>query len=206
MRRLFVLFSVFAGIAVLRVAPVPAMTVEPTDFERLLEQAQDIYKAKVISVTCDWSGEGKNRHIATFVRLRVLESYRGAVKGEQTLEFFGGRMGERTQRIVGMPEFQAGDVEIVFVRGNHTDVCPLVGIYAGRLRVVKNAADGREQIYLHGGAALTDVSLIGKEPVAQARAAVVDATGAPVRPLTAKEFVGKIQDGLKRRGIAPDEP
>jgi hypothetical protein len=208
MRRLFLLFSVLAGIALLRVAPMPAMTVEPTDFERLLDEAQDIYKAQVISVTCDWSGEGKNRHIATFVRLRVLESYRGAVKGEQTLEFFGGRMGERTQRIVGMPEFQAGDVEIVFVRGNHTDVCPLVGIYAGRLRVVKNAADGREQIYLHGGAALTDVALIGKEPGAQARAAAAaaDASGAPMRALTSNEFAGKIRDGLKRRGIAPDEP
>lgn len=206
MNRTLRLSIVLAGLALLRVALIPAMTVVETNFDQLLDQAENIYKAQVVSVTCDWSGEGANRHLATFVRVRVLESYRGAVQGEQTLEFFGGKMGERTQRIVGMPEFQTGDVEILFVRGNHTDLCPLVGVYHGRLHVVQSGADGRERIYRHNGAPLTDVSLIGREASASARPAAVDASGAPKQALTAKDFVLQIKDGLKRRGIAADEP
>ena len=117
-------------------------------------------------------------------------------------------MGDRTQRIVGMPEFHAGDIEILFVRGNHTDLCPLVGMQQGRFRVVKNAADGREQIYFHNGAALTDVAIVGK-PSLQARAsaaAATDAMGAPVRALSTEMFTAKIRAGLVARGIAPDEP
>ncbi len=183
-----------------------AMTVEPTDFERLLDQAQEIYKAQVVEVKSDWSGEGANRHIATFVRLRVLESYRGAVQGEQTLEFFGGRIGERTQRIVGMPEFQPGDMEVVFVRDNHRALSPLVGVYHGRLRVVTNAADGREQMFLHDGTPLTNLALVGKEPAARGKQPMTDAAGASTRPMSSKEVAEQIKAGLRRRGISPDEP
>ncbi len=183
-----------------------AMTVEPTDFDTLLGQAQQIYRAQVVSISCDWSGEGANRHVATFVRLRVLESYRGAVEGEQTLEFFGGTIGERTQRIVGMPEFQSGDVEILFVRGNHTDLCPLVGVQQGRFRIVKNASDGLEQVFLHDGVGLTDVTLIGVSPARRGRVPATDALGLPSRALTTEAFGTKIRAGLVQRGITPDEP
>ena len=182
-----------------------AMTIEATDFDHLLDRAEQIFKAKVIAVRCDWSGEGANRHIATFVRMRVLESYRGAAQGEQTLEFLGGTVADRVERVAGMPEFQPGDVEILFVRGNHIDLCPLVGIYYGRFRVVQNAADGREQVFLHDGTPLTDLSLVGREPAARTKPAAADASGAPTRAMSTKEFAAKIRDGLKRRGIAPDE-
>lgn len=204
MAKLICLLLVCVGLVAVRDGR--AMTVEPTDFERLLDQAQEIYKAQVVEVKSDWSGEGANRHIATFVRLRVLESYRGAVQGEQTLEFFGGRIGERTQRIVGMPEFQPGDVEVVFVRDNHRTLSPLVGVYYGRLRVVKNAVDGREQVFLHDGTPLTSLTLVGKEPAARGKAPMTDATGASTRPLTANEFAAQIKAGLVRRGVKPDEP
>ena len=194
-----------AGISLLGVRDAGAMTVEATDFDRLLDRAEQIFKAQVIAVQCAWSGEGANRHIATFVRLRVLESYRGAAQGEQTLEFLGGTVGDRVEHVAGMPEFQPGDVEILFVRGNHIDLCPLVGIYFGRFRVVQSAADGREQVFLHDGAPLTDLSLVGREPAARTKPAVTDASGAPTRAMSTKEFAAKIRDGLKRRGITPDD-
>lgn len=205
MRRSISILAALAAVALLRVAPLAALTVEPTDFDALLSQAQQVYQAQVVSVTCNWSGEGANRHIATFVRVRVLESYRGAVQGEQTLEFFGGKMGEKSQRIVGMPEFQAGDVEILFVRDNHTALCPLVGIYHGRLRVVRNAADGKEQIYRHDGTPLTDVSLIGRQLGEQAQLSAVYPSGATKQAMTTKEFVSQLNAGMKRRGLAPDQ-
>ena len=201
--------TILAGLAFFALggmARLSAMTVEAMDLNRLLRDAPEIYKAQVMSVTCDWSGVSTNRHIATFVRLRVLESYRGAVEGEQVLEFFGGTIGDRTQRIVGMPQFQPGDIDILFVRGNHTDICPLAGIFHGRLRVVTNAADGREQVFLHDGSPLTNMSLIGTEPGARPKPAATDLRGEPTRALTTTEFGVEIRAGLKQRGIAADEP
>ena len=200
--------SSFALLAAVLLAAVglKGMTVESTDFDKLLRESEQIYRAQVVSVKCDWSGEGANRHIATFVRLRVLESYRGGAADEQTLEFSGGSIGDWTQMVVGMPEFHAGDVEILFVRGNHRDICPLVGIHQGRLRVVKSAADGREQIYLHDGSPLMDLSLVGKPPAARSRPNATDATGAQVRSLTLAEFGVQIRSRLIRLGVMPDEP
>ncbi len=188
-----------------------AMTVMLADFDLLLGQAEQIYKARVISVTTNWSGEGANRHPATFVRLRVLESYRGGAEGEQILEFSGGTVGSRTLRIPGMPEFRAGEVEILFVRGNHTAFCPLVGIFHGRLRVVQSAANGAEEILLHDGTPLFDTSQIGKsseglKPDLAAAARLSAAKGPNARALTSAELGAAIRVGLMRKGITPDQP
>jgi hypothetical protein len=192
-------------------AALLAMTVMATDFNLLLDQAEQIYKAQVVSVTSDWSGEGANRHPATFVRLRTLESYRGGVQGEQTLEFSGGTVGSQTMRIPGMPQFQAGDTEILFVRGNHTQFCPLVGIFHGRFRVVKNGANGAEEVLLHDGTPLFDVTQIGKsmdgiKPDAAAVANLGATKGPNARALTSKELGATIRAGLRQRGITPDQP
>jgi hypothetical protein len=211
MMRLFVarvgtLASVFCAVTML------AMTVVPTDFNQLLDRAEQIYKAQVVSVESDWSGEGVNRHPATFVRLRVLESYRGGAVGEQTLEFSGGAIGQRILRIPGMPEFQPGDIEILFVRGNHTEFCPLVGIFHGRLRVVKNGANGAEEILLHDGTPLFDMQQVGQSsdgPNPRAAAAAARAAaqkpGGVVRALTSEELGATIRTGLRQRGVTPDK-
>lgn len=183
-----------------------ALTVSEMDFETLLDNAEEIYMAQVVAVSCDWSGDGANRHIATFVRLRVLESYRGAVRGEQTLEFFGGEIAGRRQRIVGLPEFQPGDIEVLFVRDNHRTLSPIVGVFHGRFRVVKNAADGREQVYLHDRTPLTDLALVGKAAPGRLKVPMIDGLGAPTRPLTTATFVAKIRSGLIARGLTPDPP
>jgi hypothetical protein len=194
----------------LGVGSVVAMTVVPVDFNLLLDQAEQIYKAQVVSVTSDWSGEGANRHPATFVRLRVLESYRGGVQGEQTLEFSGGAIGQRTLRIPGMPEFQPGDIEILFVRGNHTQFCPLVGVFHGRLRVLKNGANGAEEILLHDGTPLFDVNQIGmssdgSKPDVATVAKLAAAKGRAARALTSDDLATTIRAGLVQRGVTPDE-
>jgi hypothetical protein len=192
-------------------AALLAMTVMPTDFNLLLDQAEQIYKAQVVSITTDWAGEGVNRHPATFVQLRVLESYLGGAQGGQTLEFVGGTVGTKTMRIPGMPEFQVGDTEILFVRGNHTQFCPLAGIFHGRFRVVKNGANGAEEVLLHDGTPLLDLSQIGKssdgmKPDLAAAAKLAAAMGPNARALTSDELGATIRAALVRKGITPDQP
>ena len=200
MNRFFVTRAGVALASLLGAAALLAMTVLPTDFNQLLNQAEQIYKAQVVSVTSDWTGVGANRHLATFVRLRVLESYRGAVAGEQTLEFFGGSKGARVQGIFGMPQFHTGDVEILFVRPSDHSFCPLVGVQHGRFRVVSSASDKTERVFLHDGTPLKDVSRVGtsRENVARGGARQ------EIDPMPVADFVGQIRAGLKSRGLIPD--
>ncbi len=197
-RASLILRAVFAVTLLAAAPPARSMTVVATDFDRLIDRAESIYRARIVSVTAGWSGEGVNRHIATFITLNVEESYRGGMAGRQTLELFGGHIGERYQRIAGMPEFRPGDTEILFVRGNRRDLCPLVGLHHGRLRVVKNAADGREQIFLHDGTPLTGVTQIGSSGESARPAAT--ASGA----LTSQALGDLIRSALQQRGIKPD--
>jgi len=211
MIRLRVARAVVLPASLLAAAALSAMTVMLADFDLLLGQAEQIYKARVISVTTNWSGEGVNRHPATFVRLRVVESFRGGVEGEQILEFSGGTVGSRTMRIPGMPEFRAGDVEILFVRDNHTAFCPLVGIYHGRLRVVQSGATGAEEVLLHDGTPLFDTSQIGRssegmKPDLATAARLSAAKGPNSRAFTSAQLGAAIRSGLTRKGITPDQP
>lgn len=177
----------------------PAMSVVPTDFDRLIEQSELIVHGRVESVVPAWEGEGKQRHIVTYVTLRVEESFLGGAKGALRLRFFGGQLEGRRQRIAGMPEFQVGEAEFLFVRGNGTNLCPLVGIHHGRLRIAKSAGpEAAEQVLLHDGTPLSEVGQIGKSgerlrPAAGGAAA-----------LSVRAFGEKVRAALLARGRQPD--
>src|SRR4051812_43360650 len=51
-----------------------AMTVEPTDFARMVAGSEAVVKADVLEVRGAWVGEGAYRRIMTTVRLRVRET------------------------------------------------------------------------------------------------------------------------------------
>lgn len=180
-------------------AVVAGMSVVPTDFDRLVTQAETIFRGRVETVAPAWEGEGTQRHLVTYVTVRVEESFFGRAEGRQTLRFFGGRLDGRVQRIVGMPEFRPGDEEILFVRGNRKDLCPLVGLHHGRLRVQPAAGTAaRRQVLLHDGTPLADLAQIGKS--AERQRPALGAVGA----LTPESFGEKIRAALRERGREPD--
>ena len=71
-----------------------------------------------------WVGSGETRHIATRVTFRVDETYKGEAAAQQTLEFFGGTVGDTTQSIPGVPQFEVGQSTVLFVVGNGLQFCP----------------------------------------------------------------------------------
>jgi len=76
----------------------------------------------------------------TFVTYRVHEVFDGeAPGGLVTLRFIGG-LDPETMRFMSTsrtPHFDLGDEDILFVQGNTKKMCPLVGDFKGRLRVIK---------------------------------------------------------------------
>jgi hypothetical protein len=84
----------------------------------------------------------------TFVTYRVNSVLHGVASDEQiTLRFMGGwDPSTETYLAVSLaPQFDVGDEDILFVRGNGVSDCPLVGNRDGRLRIV----DG--QVYSDSG-------------------------------------------------------
>ena len=79
----------------------------------------------------------------TFVRYQVDEVLHGTHRDPYvTLRFFGGwdPASGRYLRVSGVPQFDLGDRDVLFVAGNGTRRAPLVGQEAGRLRIIDGHA------------------------------------------------------------------
>jgi hypothetical protein len=176
---------------------LPALSVLPTDFNNLVDDADSIFQGEVLSVRSDWTGLGENRHIATFVQFRVTRVFKGDAPNPQTLEIFGGTVDAQSMKVPGLPEFQVGKMELLFVRNNGKEFCPLVGVFHGRFRVAKDATSGEERVFLHDGRALTDTAQIGKSDEAPATAAARTGPG-----MTVTEFGQRIQARLAETSAA----
>jgi hypothetical protein len=186
----FVAFAVFPGL-------LSALSVLPTDFNNIVDNSESIFQGEVLSVRSDWTGVDASRHIATYVEFRVVRVFKGDAPNPQTLEFFGGTIGDRTMQIFGLPEFKVGQMELLFVRGNGTDICPLVGIHQGLFHVTKDPASGAERVSMHDGRALADTAQIGKLSEAPAAAAAGTTTG-----MTVNQFAQRIQARLTEAAAA----
>ncbi len=127
--------------------------------ERLI-QADLIVQTTVLDVShrnSDISSQDHVRLPHTFVTLRIEQVLKGTRKpGESiTLRFLGGPDGNGRRLFVpGIPQFIAGDQDILFIRDNGAAASPLVGSEQGRLRIVRGEvydAFGRELWLAPGG-------------------------------------------------------
>jgi hypothetical protein len=82
--------------------------------------------------------------LVTFSNLTVLKGNPGT---SMTLEFLGGTMPNGLVMVIpGIPRFTVGEKTVVFRTGNQREVCPLVGMWQGLLRVVNNPQQGIETV------------------------------------------------------------
>src|SRR5688572_16611277 len=145
----------------LALAPfVHATSVVPPSFPELVGEADAIYRGRVSAIQAKRvelpNGEGSV--IKTFVTLVVERVLKGPEREEVTLEFLGGTVGDESITVSGMPKFNLGAKEIVFVQKNGQQFCPLVGLMHGRYRVLRDEATAREHIARDNGVPLTDTS------------------------------------------------
>lgn len=194
--RCFLLFCLLAA-----TSPVGATTVEPPDFPGLVSRSASVFRGEVVGIRPELVTRGMDRAIFTHVTFRVEEVIRGGpLPGEVTLEFLGGTVGDLTLEVAGMPRFEPGAREIVFVERAGPQICPLVAMAYGRYRVLRDAAGG-EYVARDNGAPLSrpeDVSLPLISPVLAALTA--RRMPAAVRPLSPAEFSGAVRaEALRAR-------
>src|SRR5207244_846101 len=116
-------------------------------------------------VRSEWTGEGAQRHIMSYVTLKVEDAIKGNPGSTITLRMLGGTVGGETMEVSDAPKFKVGDRDILFVENNGTQFVPLVGIMHGRFRVKKDAA-GQDAVFTNEGSPLSDVTQLGKNEAA----------------------------------------
>jgi hypothetical protein len=135
-------------------APTRATSVTPPTFAELVAESQLIVRARVQSVRAAWVDSPQGRVIKTFVTLAVLKPLKGEAPAEVTLQLLGGEIDGHGMQVAGMPRFQPGQLEFLFIAGNGVRFCPLVGLMHGRYRVLADPATGRDYVARNDGVPL----------------------------------------------------
>jgi hypothetical protein len=140
-----------------------ATTVIPPSFDELVGQAEVIFQGTVSDVKSQWTGEGAERHIVTYVTLNVEDAIKGDPGATYTMRMLGGTVDGTTMEVSDVPKFKVGDRDILFVEHNGTQFVPLVGIMHGRFHVQADTARGADVVLKSNGDAVKDVAQLGKE-------------------------------------------
>jgi len=150
----------------LTLASARATTVIPPTFDELVTRAETIFEGTVTGLRSEWTGEGSNRHIVTYVSFKVEDAIKGATGADYTIRMFGGTVDGHTMEVSDAPRFKVGDRDILFVENNGTQFIPLVGIMHGRFHVQVDATGANEKIAKDNGATVADAAKLGQDEVA----------------------------------------
>lgn len=177
-----------------------ATTVIPPTFDELVARAEVIFQGTVTNVRSQWTGEGAQRHIVSYITFNVEDPIKGEAGATYTLQVLGGTVGDTTMEVTDSPTFKPGDRDILFVEHNGTQFIPLVGIMHGRFRVQKDQQTGTERVTNDHRDTVSDLAQLGKEDHVTHKAAALGAASAdqsPVEePLRAADFKEAIKAKL----------
>lgn len=152
------LACIFVGLNATR-----ATTVIPPTFDELVSRAEVIFQGTVTDVRSQWTGEGAQRHIMSYVTFKVEDAMKGAPGDSYTLRMLGGTVDGETMEVSDSPKFKVGNRDIIFVENNGSQFIPLVGIMHGRFHVDKDVDTGRDMITTNEREPLKDLSRLGKQ-------------------------------------------
>ena len=138
-------------------------TVIPPTFDELVSRAEVIFQGTVTDVRSQWTGEGAQHRIESYVTFKVEDAMKGAPGESYTLRMLGGTVDGETMEVSDSPKFKVGDRDIIFVENNGSQFIPLVGIMHGRFHVDKDKETGREMITTNEREPLKDLSRLGKQ-------------------------------------------
>lgn len=186
----------FAAVVSFNLAALHATTVIPPSFDELVNEAELIFQGTCTDVKSQWTGEGAERHIVTYVTFKVEDSLKGTPGGTYTIRMLGGTVDGTTMEVTDTPKFKVGNRDILFVEHNGQQFVPLVGIMHGRYRVEQDHATGREVILDDHGQAVSSVEKLGKDEHTSAAAAGVAAPAGAEQALAPADFKAAIKAKL----------
>lgn len=134
-----------------------ATSVIPPTFQELASEAEAIIRGRVTDIAVRRSSAPDGTPvIKTRVTFAVERTLKGAEHPAITLEFLGGTIGDESLFVAGMPRFELGATDYLFIERNGLQFCPLVAVRHGRYRLLRDAG-GREFVARDNAVPLTDV-------------------------------------------------
>jgi hypothetical protein len=112
-----------------------ATTLKPLSTDDQIRDAAMIFRGRVQSVDVAQKASGQGSLIVSTVQFVPLAIYKGNVPAVVKLEFPGGKIGDVQMKVAGIPEFQVGQEYVLFVSGDQSRICPVVGWSEGSLKV-----------------------------------------------------------------------
>ena len=179
------------ALTLLLVSGAHATSVLAPTFAELVAEADCVVRGTVTAVEVRSVATPRGPAVRTFVTLAVEECAKGTAPQQLTLTLAGGKLGPKSTAIAGMPQFQVGDREILFVQGNGRQYCPLVALYHGRYRVLADAATGRDYVARDNSVPLTATSEVSLPLLDPARIAAVVRT--PAAALAPTDFLALVR-------------
>jgi hypothetical protein len=139
---------------------VRATSVIPPTFPELVAEAESIFRGRVTDIAVRRSSAPDGTPvIKTHVTFAAERTLKGPERASVTLEFLGGTIGDESLFVTGLPRFELGSTDYLFVERNGVQFCPLVAVRHGRYRVLRDAA-GREFVARDNAVPLTDVTQV----------------------------------------------
>jgi len=133
------------ALTLLLCAPAHGLSVVARSFDELVERADLVLAGTVKEVHSQFDDDGLDQNtIFSYVTLTDLEVVKGRVTtSDYVLRVPGGVVGRFAQDYPGIPLFQTGQNYLLFIRGNHRDFFPVVGVDQGVFRILTNARGQR---------------------------------------------------------------
>lgn len=172
--------------AVLALAPMTAQATisRVVKFDEKVDQAASIIVGRVVSQESSW--DANRQRILTRSKIAVEKTLKGSPAREITIVTPGGTVGDIAQDYVGVPRFQTGDENVVFVR--ETGAGPTVLFFdQGAYRVAKNDSGERIVMPLVSSAVPGDVQR--------------GAAAAPESARTLRDFEQSVRESVGRHEL-----
>jgi len=179
----------FAAACFLAAGTARALSVLPPTMDELVTAADTVVRGVVTDVRTEEFESPQGRGIRTLVTLRVERALKGTPGETVTLSLLGGKVGRRTLSVIGMPQFQVGDRQIVFFADNGGTICPLIAGGHGRYHVRHDAASNRDFVARDNGVPLESTDEIS---VPLDAPAILARLKSPARALAPDDFETQI--------------
>ena len=139
-----------------------ATTVLPPSFQELVGEAEIVFEGDVVDTRSRATTYDGNEVIYTDVTFRVARTLKGQPGSVVSLQFLGGKVGDRGMKVYGMPTFARGDHDVIFAITSQPLISPLVRLMHGRVRVVRDGGTAaQESVRLYDGTPLRQVATFG---------------------------------------------
>ncbi len=136
------LIGTIALCGVICVSPVVATTLVRLSLTQMSRASQEILRAQCLSNTTGWD-EGE---IWTFTTFRVEETWHGDATGQIVVRLLGGRTGQLTSIVEGVPRFRPGEEAVLFLQRTSRGDFSIVSWEQGTFRIRRDPASGEDTV------------------------------------------------------------